>query len=76
MMDPILMTQTFGASAKALLKKIRNKKEDVTTSHSAQSKYMKEVSQCVKGLLDAKLADNTREIPEDVYELLKRIKKG
>lgn len=63
-------------SAKHLLKQLRNKKNDLTSTHAAQSKYMKEVSSCIKGLLDAKLADNSREIEEEVFDLLKRLKKS
>jgi hypothetical protein len=37
---------------------------------------MKEVSHCVKGILDAKLADNTRTIDDELYELLKKLKKA
>ncbi len=36
---------------------------------------MKDVSRCVKGLLDAKLADESRTIDEEIYDLLKRCSK-
>ena len=37
---------------------------------------MKEISTCVKGILDAKTADDTRTIDEEIYELLKKISKN
>lgn len=37
---------------------------------------MKDVSHCVKGLLDAKTLDDTRVIDEEIYELLKKLSKS
>jgi hypothetical protein len=34
---------------------------------------MKDVSHCVKGILDAKAQDDSRTIDEEIYELLKKI---
>ena len=36
---------------------------------------MKDVSHCVKGILDAKAQDDSRTIDEEIYELLKKIQK-
>lgn len=36
---------------------------------------MKEVSSCVKGVLDAKLVDDSRQIDEELFELLKKLSK-
>ena len=37
---------------------------------------MKDVSHCVKGILDAKSVDDTRTIDEEIYELLPDIKQA
>lgn len=37
---------------------------------------MKDVSHCVKGMLDAKTLDDSRQIDEDIYELLKKVSKN
>lgn len=37
---------------------------------------MKEVSHCVKGILDAKLLDDMRQIDEELFELLKKLSKS
>lgn len=37
---------------------------------------MKDVSHCVKGMLDAKTVDDSRTIDEEIYELLKKVSKN
>jgi len=65
-----------GYNAKQLLKKYRNKKNDVCDTKEHQSKFMKDVSHCVKGMLDAKTVDDRLTIDEEIYELLKKISKN
>lgn len=36
------------------MRKFRNKKADISESKESQSKFMKEVSKCVKDLMEAK----------------------
>lgn len=37
---------------------------------------MKDVSHCVKGMLDAKTLDDSRTLDEEIYEVLKKISKN
>ena len=65
-----------GFNAKQLLKRYRSKKNEVIDTKEAQSKFLKDVSMCVKGILDAKTIDDSRTIDEEIYELLKKIQKN
>ena len=64
-----------GFNAKQLLRKYRTKKGELDTKEQ-QSKFMKDVSKCVIGMLDAKTIDDSRTIDEEIYELLKKISKN
>lgn len=57
------------------MRKFKNKKADICASKESQSKYMKEISKCVKDILQAKAVNDTLVIDEELYDLLKKIQK-
>lgn len=59
-----------GFSSKQLLKQYKSRRNAITSTLESQQKFTKEVTRCVNGVLDAKLADDSRTIDEEIYDLL------
>ena len=59
-----------------MLKQYKSRRNDITSTLESQQKFTKEVTRCVNGLLDAKLADDSRSIDEEIYDLLQRLAKA
>ena len=64
-----------GFNPKQLMRKFKQKKADILKSKETQSKYMKDVSRCVKDLLEAKAVNDSITVDEEMFELLKKISK-
>jgi len=64
-----------GYNPKQLSRKFRSKKAEILKSKESQSKFLKDVAKCVDDLLEAKGANPSLEIDEELYDLLKRINK-
>lgn len=64
-----------GFNPKQLNRKFKAKKADILKSKDSQSKFLKEVSKCVKDLLEAKSVNESLPIDEEIFDLLKRISK-
>lgn len=64
-----------GFNPKQLNRKFKAKKADILKSKDTQSKFLKEVSKCVKDLLEAKSVNDSLPIDEEIFDLLKRISK-
>ena len=62
-----------GLNPKQLMRKFKNKRADIINSRDSQSKFMKEVSKCVKDILEAKAINDCMSIDEELYDLLKKI---
>jgi hypothetical protein len=62
-----------GFNPKQLNRKFKTKKADILKSKDTQSKFVKEVSKCVKDLLEAKSVNDCLHIDEEIFDLLKKI---
>lgn len=64
-----------GFNPKQLLRKFKQKRNDLASTHESQKKFLKDIQKCTDDLVAAKQVDPSFVIDEDIYELLKKVSK-